>query len=817
MTNGQGPQRGSSLRAYGLELFAVSFAALLLEISYTRVVSFKLFYYYTYLVIGLALLGIGSGGALVAVSTRLREAATETILQWSFLLGSASVAVGYVIVATVSTNTLTIWNYGTRGQLSAVAHLLVVCLAIFASFLAVGVIVATIFARHADRIGRLYCADLLGAGLAAGVVVSLISWMGAPATIVLAGVVLAVSGLAIALRGRIYGWVIGAAITAVVVTLLVSPTLLPEVKDDSTKASLTSATTMYSSWSPIFRVDVANDGNVRVLFHDGLLGSGIYRYNGNPASLARYNSDPRRLPFAVTGAAPNHVLIIGAAGGNEVLTSLYYHASHIDAIELNPVTVSLVKNKYATYDGHLAQNRHVNYVNADGRSYLARSNTSYNLVWYPAPDSYAANAAVAGAYVLSESYLYTTNAVLRSLQHLTPHGLLAVQFGEFDNFNRTLRYVATARHALAQLGIRDPANRIVVTTSTAINGYLSSTILVKPSGFTAAEVNQVVGALPAIPGGSLLYAPGRQDNGNVVSRLVKTPGNKIDSFYNSYPYDVRPVSDNQPFFWHFTPFTKVIADFTKPIDNRDVEVAVGERVLIVLLGIAILFAAVFLLLPFLRIRTTWVRLPRKRQSGAYFALLGLGFIFFEVTLIQRLVLFLGYPTYSLTVTLMSILVFTGLGAYLSERLKTRPRRLMPWLVIAIAALTTFYLFGLTPLTSALLSWSLAVRIVVALAVVAPLGVCLGMFMPLGIGAVASLTEFSREYVAWGWAVNGFASVVGTVLSTILAMTFGFNVVLTIALVFYLMAIAVLLRLLAASSAAAPVLPPAEALAPAMTR
>jgi len=790
------PRAGSSVRSYGVEIMAVSFAALLLEISYTRVISFKLFYYYTYLVIGLALLGIGSGGVLVAVSRRLQRAATATILQWSFLAGAVSVAVGYIVVARVSIDTLSIWDYGNAGQVGAVAGLLGICVAIFASFLSVGVIVATLFSRRSDQIGRLYFADLVGAGLACAVVVALISSIGPPATIMLAGLVLAATGLSIATRAGIHAVAIGAVVTVVLGVLVVEPALLPEVADDGAKAQLTSSNTAYSSWSPIFRVDVANNVGVRFLYHDGLLGSGIYQYNGNPASLTRFNTDPRRLPFAVTGAAPGRVLIIGAAGGNEVLTSLYYRARHIDAVELNPVTWSLVKDKYARYDGHLAQNPHVNWVNGDGRSYLARSSNPYQLVWFPAPDSYAAaNAATVDANVLSESYLYTSNAIVDSLKHLSRNGVLAVQFGELDKPNRTLRYVATARHALAQLGIHDPRQHLVVAGSPDINGHRFSTILVKRQPFTTADINRFADALPSVPGGTLRYAPGRLDDGNSVSQLINAHGAQLDAFYNSYPFDVRPISDNRPFFWHFTPFGDVISNFTKPIDKLDFEQAVGERVLLLLLGIAVLMATVFLLLPFLRIRETWSQLPRKRRSASYFALLGLGFIFFEVTLIQRLTLFLGYPTYSLTVTLMSLLVFTGIGAFLSERIKANPRRALPVLVGSITALALFYLFGLTPLTDALLSASLAVRVLTALVVLAPLGLCLGMFMPLGIGAVAALTEHPREYVAWGWAVNGFASVVGAVLSTILAMTFGFGAVLVLALFLYLGALATLPTLL----------------------
>jgi hypothetical protein len=226
-------------------------------------------------------------------------------------------------------------------------------------------------------------------------------------------------------------------------------------------------------------------------------------------------------------------------------------------------------------------------------------------------------------------------------------------------------------------------------------------------------------------------------------------------------------------------------------------------VLLLLLAMAALLAVVFLLLPFFKIRKTWTALPRKGRSALYFACLGFGFLFFEITLIQKLTLFLGYPTYSLTVTLASILIFTGIGALLSERWKAQPMKAIPVLLVAIVALTVFYLFGLSALTDGMLSSPLLLRVLVAFVVLAPLGVCLGTFMPLGLGAVAALTTASREYVAWGWAVNGFASVIGSVLTTILAMTFGFSTVLVIALVVYLVALATLRNLLQPPGAAAP--------------
>jgi hypothetical protein len=606
---------------------------------------------------------------------------------------------------------------------------------------------------------------------------------------------------------------VAGGLVAVLAVVAVRPSLLPQQRTDQFKGDVDESVTRYTSWSPIFRVDVVDVGpNIRLLYHDGLLGSVIQRYDGNPASLARfsYDTDPRALPFAVMGEPPGNVLIVGAAGGNEVLASLYFKSRHIDAIELNPVTYSLVTDKFADYAGHIAQNPAVTYVQGDGRSFLARSDDTYNLVWYPAPDSYAAtNAATAGAYVLSESYLYTSETIKDSLEHAGRNGIVAAQYGEFDydnKPNRTSRYVATARHALGELGVDNPSRHILVATATAEgdrSGAALSTILVKATPFTPAEVDRFLGALGGITGGKVRYAPGHAVPGESVSDLATFPGNRLDAYYDSYPYDVRPITDDSPFFWHFTPFRDVLADFSEPIDRRDFEVAVGERVLLLLLVIAAVFAALFLLLPFLRIRSIWSELPRKRMSAVYFTALGLGFMFFEITLIQRLVLFLGYPTYSLTVTLAAILLSTGVGALLTSRYQRRPGPVARALLAAVAALTIFYAFGLPPMTDALLGLPLAFRVVVAFAVLAPLGICLGAFMPLGLGTVAGLTRHSREYVAWGWAVNGFASVVGAVLTTILAMALGFGVVLFLALAVYGIAVGALSLLLRASPGFAP--------------
>ncbi|HVX16518.1 MAG TPA: hypothetical protein VHA73_00670 [Acidimicrobiales bacterium] len=785
---------------YHLEILLLSLASLLIEIGYTRLVSFKLFYYYVYLVIGLALLGIGSGAVVVSLSGRLRRASTDTILKWGSFIGGVIVAVGYLVVAFVKVDTFAMWRYGTGASFTNIARLLLVCFAVFVTFVPVGVMVATLFGRRTRGIGALYFADLLGAGVGCALAVPLVDHLGAPSVVLLAGLVLVVAGLQLAVRRVSKRSIpVGVVLAGLLLVPVVAPSVIPDLRPDAIKEFALHVD--YRKWNSIFRIDAAEitpPGEVTriLLYHDGMIGSAIYQYDDNPASLGRYDRDPRSFPFAAMGKAPDRVLIIGAAGGNEVLTSLYYKVPHIEAVELNPVTYSLVKGRYASFDGHLAEQPGVKYVNADGRSYLARSHHQFDLVWYPAPDSYAAtNASTSGAFVLSESYLYTEQAIVESLRHTTPDGIVAAQFGEvnYDNKpNRTSRYVTTARAALAHEGIHDPDRHIAVVVSpTALGATKVSTILVGKKPFTAAAIRRLVAQVPRVPDSQIAYAPGAAYRPSIVSRLATAPAADLKKVEDGYAYDVAAVTDNHPYFWHFSRFTDVIKHFGSPLDRQDPENATGERVLLLLLAVSVVFAAVFLLLPFLVVRRRWRELPRKGRSALYFSALGLGFMFFEISLIQRLTLFLGYPTYSLTVTLASLLTFTGVGALLSNRLTERPRRSFPVLYGALVALTAAYLFGLPALTSAMQDAALALRVIVTVAVLAPLGVVLGCFMPFGLRAVAGMTEHGREYVAWGWAVNGFASVVGSVLTTILAMTFGLNAVLVLAVIVYAVALAAL--------------------------
>jgi len=784
-----------------IEIFLIAMAAILLEISYTRIFSFKLYYYFTYLIIGIAMLGLGAGGVAAAIVPGLRRAQASSVVLWSSLAAGALVPVSYLTVSLIQLNTIDFVQGG-----APLLRLTVVCSSLFAPFLAIGTALAVIFGSRPQEMHRLYFADLLGAGLGCVLCVPLFNSIAPPRTVMLGGLLLSLAALYASRRERPAAFVASLGLAAALAAALLMPRLLPDPIVDRTKTlspqRLEGRATLFTDWSPLFRIDViaetAAKNDRHMITHDGMAGSGLHRFDGDLSKLRGFEKDIRAHPFSVLGPQPK-VLIIGAAGGHEILASLYFGAREITALELNPVTVSLLRDHFADFTGRIAFDDRVQLINTEGRSFLQRDRSQYDLIWFVAPDSYASmNAASSGAYILSESYLFTVEMIQESLSHLATGGVVCVQWGEFYRHrNRAVRYIATAREAFLRLGVNDLSRHVVLSTGPGLPP--TSTILLRNEPFGRPELQRFMAGTARIPEAKLQH-PRRQRAGagaHPMTTLISLPREQLEAWYDDYKYAVSPITDDSPFFWHFTRFRDAFEAAWRVGPNAPGwELAVGEQTLLILLCFVTAFAAVFLLLPLLAVRDVWSRVPHKRHAFLYFAGLGLGFMFFEVCLIQKLTLFLGYPTYSLTVTLFSLLVFSGIGSLLSSRYSEGRRRnaALLTLLAAVVVLMLAYRFGLAPVVGAFGGWPLALRAGLAALLLAPLGVCLGAFMPIGIRSVAALSEYQREYVAWAWAVNGFFSVVSSVLATILAMSLGFGTVLLLAAVAYAVGVTSLMRM-----------------------
>ena len=778
----------------------VGFVGLTLEIAYTRIVSFKLFYYYTYFVIGLALLGFGAAATVVALSDRLRR---REVLDTVRVLAPTVAFLGvvsYLLVARMPTDVNEIWTSASIGRAGfEFLVVIVLALALTSVFFGLGLVISLLIVVDSADVRRLYFWDLAGAALGCLVAVPLQRTIGPPAMVLLALVAFAGLGLAIAIR-RGHGAALagaGLALTAVAAFF----TNNYDVRTDDTK-TLKLSDHSEGDWGAVFRVDAVDLGDLQILHHDGLWGSSIWRYDGTRDTTARFDTDDRQIPWAALGRTPERILIIGAAGGNEIQAALTYGVGQVDAVELNPVTHHLLTDTFAEYSGNIANLPNVNYVQGDGRTFLARSSDDYDLIWFVAPDSYAAsNAATSGAFVLSESYLYTREMIETAFDHLQPDGLMVAQFGDFDfdtRPTRTARYLVTARDAVGdRLGAFDDHVVLVVEQAPEEISRVS-TIALSPSAIDDAAVDRVIDAIGNVPGARAVHLPGgRGTEEGITADLIDSDDATVDQLVADYQFDISSIDDDRPFFWHFTPFSDVLTNFSRGME--DSEIAIGERLLLMLLVVAVIVAAILLALPFLVTRKTGVDrpppVPDRWRLLVYFAALGLGFMVIEISMIQRFSLLLGYPTLSLSVSLFTLLIATALGARWSAWVQGDIRRRLVMTVAAMWVITSGYLLISDAVTEHVLAWSQAGRIALVMVMLFPIGVMLGMFLPTGIDKARELAGVAGadtgRVVAWCWAVNGFFSVIGSTSTTMLSMTFGFDRTMVIGLVLYAVATAVM--------------------------
>lgn len=784
--------------------FVIGFVSLSLEIAYTRVISFKLFYYYTYFVIGLALLGLGAASAFTSLSNRLRSVDTVRLVERIAPAAAAIGVIGYAVVARLATDVNVIWTGSIGEALWQLVLLLVLSISITGVFFAVGILFASLVVSQAEQVRRLYFWDLAGAALGCLVAVPLESTIGPPAMILSSLVLMAVLGLAVVLaEGR--RWVPAAGALAAVAVLALAVGQL-NVKADATKTLRDTDKVEAGDWGAVFRVDAVDLGDLKVLHHDGLWGSSIWRYDGTRATTARFDTDIRQVPFAALGDDAPNVLIIGAAGGNEIMASLTYGAGHVDAVELNPVTVNLLRNTFGEYSGHVVDDPRVNYVQGDGRTFLARSDTKYDLIWFVAPDSYAAsNAATSGAFVLSESYLYTRQMVETAFEHLTDDGAVVAQFGDFAfdrRPTRTARYLLTARAALEDRVDSYDQHVALIVDNGENDLEKVSTIMLFAAPVDGGTVGRIQESLEILPKSEAKYLPNAVRADGLTSDLITLDDATVEQIVEDYPFEIGAIDDDRPFFWHFTDFGTVLTDWSRSFEDN--EIAIGERLLVVLVAVAAVVAALFLWLPFglTRRRGGAVKVRGRGRLFGYFAALGLGFMLIEISMIQRFALLLGFPTLSLSVSLFTLLIATAVGARFSALIKRWPVGGLPGTTAALVVLSVIYMTISNSVTEAALAWEQWARIAVVVAMLFPIGLLLGVYLPTGIDAAVEASgndeAVKGRLVAWCWAVNGFFSVIGSSVTTILSMAVGFNRALITGLGMYVAA--VVLQLLSQSDA-----------------
>ena len=451
---------------------------------------------------------------------------------------------------------------------------------------------------------------------------------------------------------------------------------------------------------------------------------------------------------------------------------------------MNSFTVRAIKEKWADFTGHIFNRPDVEIIANEGRHFLSRDKHSFDVIQLSGVDTWAA--ALAGGYVATETYLYTVEGVMAALEHLTPNGVLSYSRVVWDPPGETLRLAGVMAEGLRRRGVANPAAHVVI-----VNGKVWADTLVKNSPFTQAEV----GALRTWAkenGFDILFDPFIPNDERYELVLRGSPA-LVERFYRENAFDLSPPTDDRPFFFHYEKWRNLLTELKV---QRLAPAPSAIFPMVSALGLILLLATFGILVPMYRQRLVGV--PGAWSSIVYFGGLGLGFIFVEIALIQKLMVFLGGPTYSLAFTLFVILFFSGLGSYVGRRWRALPT--LTILTILIPTVIVLMSIVLSAVIPHLLGLALPLRIMLGILVISPVAFLIGMPFPLGLTVVGRL---SPGWVSWAWAINSFTTVLGTLLAVLLSMHFGFHKVFLSAAFLYLGALLVMRRLAQRAAVAGP--------------
>ncbi|MBX3025595.1 hypothetical protein KF840_11880 [bacterium] len=787
-------------------IFVLSLTVLALEITVARVLSVALLSHYAFVAVSLAMFGIGLGALAVYLAPGLFRAERLdrhlVVTLWTFGCTAALAMLAFLHIHVVQEIS---WaGFATLGLAYTVLAV---------PFFCGGLGISLLMTHGAARIGPLYAADLLGASAGSLAVVLGLQLLPAP-LLALAVAVVAVA-TALLYAARIGAGRVAPALAALLVAALAG---LAASSDAFTMRYVKSWASVYSDyevWNAFSRIsafDYANDAGQPLglskappggfppslmIDIDGTAWTPMMRYDGDPASIQFLRDSVLYLAHHIKPDAD--VLVIGTGGGRDLLAARAFGQRSILGLELNPLMRHVVDERYGDYSGRPYSRIGATVVEDEARSRLAKVDQRFDVIQLSLIDTFSLNAA--GGVVFSENYLYTVEAFREYFRHLTPDGVLTVSRYFAPKYPlEMLRLLAMAREAWAAEGVTDFAAHVVVLSQS-----INATMLVKRSPFTLAEL-AAIEALAQRNGFTVRYMP-EDDQSHPDLRQVVTTSD-LPTFLAFYPFILDPPTDDRPFFFHFLrgPLAEIPGPQEDPFQILR-QWNDAQFLMYLLIGVVSTLAAVFFLGPLLLLARGAVRgapVARVAPLLLYFACLGYGFMMLEIPLMQRFILFLGYPVYALAVILFALLLFSGLGSLASGRLGSDR---LPTVLVAIIAVGALYVWGVPRVVEPLMGLGIVAKIALTVLFLAPLGLVLGMAYPLGIGR---LTAVSDGLVAWAWGLNAALSVVASVLATYIGSRFGFGAAMATGVLAYAVGLACIL-----ASARRPAASPIASRAPAV--
>ncbi len=742
-------------------------ATLLLELSLTRIFSVVFYYHFAFLAISIALFGLGVGGVFSYIVAGWKTPLFRK-LGYLSMLNSLLVMMALAVVL-------------AQKEEPGAWGLTLVYFTTSLPFFVSGAIVSLAISETVERIERVYFFDLLGASAGCLLLVPFLNEFGGTSTVMLVAVLFAATGAiwhsmagsvklragAVALALALFSFVFYNGSHNIIAIRYAKGQKLKKEE--------------FVQWNSFSRIAVRDYS----IFIDADASTGIASFDFEHLTTRERHElleQGPALPYAIRPGAK--ALVIGPGGGWDVARALASGSHDITGVEINPIIATTVmRDRYVAQSRGIYLRPDVRIFVEDGRSFVRRSQERYQVVQATLVDTWASTAA--GAFALSENNLYTTDALRDYLLHLTDDGMAAFTRWGLDPPRESLRLVSLAMAALNQLGEPEPWRHVIVGRDGSTKGWgAQDTVLISRKPFGPADLARARAAIAAA-NMQAIYLPDERIPGQFTDLLRSSDP---AAYQHNYRYDISPVGDNQPFFFYTVQPRDILA-FLANASHRSADYKINKAVplLYALMAISMLATAIILALPPV---VLGARLPRQRgvlRFLLYFLCIGAGYILIEMALIQKFVLFLGHPTYALTVVIFSMLVSSGLGSYFSRRILGDSDVRLNRALVLIAVLVALLAAIVTPLLAAGVGLPLSLKFLITAALISPAGFVMGMPFPT---ALKRLEEWHKPSVRWAWSLNAAASVLGSVGSLVCAIYLGLVQTLLAGGLLYIAALAI---------------------------
>jgi hypothetical protein len=765
-------------------IFLSSFSTLAYEIVLTRIFSISLSYHFAFMIISIAMLGLGASGTILSLFPGLKDPSRMGI---ETLLLGMSIPLSYLVVRAVPFDPVKLLWAKTQ-----LLYVLFYYLVLSIPFFFTGLIVAKAFTSFSEKSSLLYGGDLLGAGAGSMALLSLMTVAAPDQTVFVISSVALLSPLILGgkrLKVASLVLIVISLSLFILHPLWMHPRISPykglQVALRSPEAQL-----LKTEYNPFSRIDFFKSPAVRfapglsLKYLDPLPGQIGFSIDGgeinavtDPAgsgSLDFLRYLPSSLPYEI--GRRDKALVLDPRGGLRILMAMTYGSKNIYKVESHPFLIEAIRWDLKGFSGGIYSD-HV-WLGL-GRSFLRSRGERFDLI-----DLSLMGAFPSGSFGIAEDYRYTVEAFREYLRHLKEEGILSISLFLLPPPRMELRLLHTIAVAMNEIGIEDAERRVV-----AIRSWGSMTLLAKPSPFTHREL-EVVRSFSKDRGFDLVYTPGIKDE--ETGRYIRGPSKEYtaafrqilnpetrSTFIDHYLFDIQAVRDENPFFHYFLRLRNIRGIYERMGEKW--QYFMEEGYLLPAVFVQVLFLTLLLIsLPALTMKKDKVEAEKRDLSKRrlsldlnlfYFAFLGIGFMFVEVSVLQKMILPLQNPSYAVATVLASILISSGTGSLLSSWIR---RLRTPSTAIVISMIVAAYSFLLPSFSEVILSLSMPLKILLVFLILLPLGLFMGIPFPAGIKV---LGESRPSHIPWAWAINGCFSILSPLLAIMLAMDVGFRSVL----------------------------------------